>query len=213
MYNLFNLPPDDNVNLNEKNSKGAFVNDVSSIDGLTYIPQYISQEEERNLTNHINAETWLSDIKRRVQHYGYKYDYKARNINYDMYLGHLPDWLNFIAKRLNHEKYIDSVPDQLIINEYLPGQGIANHVDCAPCFGDTVISLSLNSYCVMDFINLQTKQKIEVLLEPRSLVVINGTARYSWSHGIAARKVDVFNGITLNRQIRQSLTFRKVILK
>ena len=35
------------------------------------------------------------------------------------------------------------------VNEYLPGQGIAQHVDCVPCFGGTVASLSLLSPCTM----------------------------------------------------------------
>ena len=103
-------------------------------------------------------------------------------------------------------------PSQLIINEYQPGQGIANHVDCEPCFGETIISVSLGCNCVMDFINLKTKEKIEVMLEPRSLVIISGEARHNWTHGIATRKTDSFNGIKYERQLRISMTFRNVIL-
>jgi alkylated DNA repair dioxygenase AlkB len=64
----------------------------------------------------------------------------------------------------------------------------------------------------MDFINLKTKEKLEVMLEPRSLVVISGEARHNWTHGIAARKADNFNGIKVERQLRISMTFRNVIL-
>ncbi len=64
----------------------------------------------------------------------------------------------------------------------------------------------------MDFINLKTKDKIEVLLEPRSLVVISGEARHNWSHGIAARKTDFFNRNKIDRTLRISMTFRNVIL-
>ncbi|MHB8209572.1 alpha-ketoglutarate-dependent dioxygenase AlkB [Mucilaginibacter sp.] len=212
MYDLFNLPPN-NSDSKFSDSTTGINKTIIPISGLIYIPQFITEEQEKNLINHVNSETWLSDIKRRVQHYGYKYDYKARGINYEMFLGQFPSWIAQLALRLYHEDYIDAVPDQMIINEYLPGQGIANHVDCAPCFGDTVISLSLNSFCIMDFINLQTKEKIEVLLEPRSLVVIKGEARYSWSHGIASRKIDTFHDSVFKRRTRLSLTFRKVILK
>ncbi len=208
MYDLFNPAP-----LVDANEATRNINDTSEINGLKYIPHFITKEEEANLTVSINSEEWLSDIKRRVQHYGYKYDYKARRINYDMYLGALPPWASTIAKRLCAQNLIEDEPDQLIVNEYIPGQGIANHVDCEPCFGETIISLSLNSFCVMDFINLQTKQKLEVLLEPCSLVVINGEARYRWSHGIAQRKSETFNNMNFKRNLRLSLTFRKVILK
>ena len=30
----------------------------------------------------MDARPWLSDLKRRVQHYGYKYDYRARAIDH-----------------------------------------------------------------------------------------------------------------------------------
>ena len=205
MYDLFNPYPD--------LDKLTVVNDITAVNGLTYVPNFLSENEEKILLNSINSEVWLTDIKRRVQHYGYKYDYKLRTINHSMYLGEIPEWSKEFAERLVARKYMTTMPDQIIVNEYLPGQGIANHVDCEPCFGDTIITISLNSNCVMDFINLETKQKIEVLLEPRSLVVINGVSRYKWTHGIPARKTDNFKGLKINRELRISLTFRNVIFK
>ena len=185
---------------------------VVKVSGLKYIPDFITKEEHQQLWQAINSEPWLTDLKRRVQHYGWKYDYKARSIDYTMFLGELPEWVKPFAVRLFQSGYLSMVPDQLIINEYQPGQGIANHVDCEPCFGETIISVSLGSNCVMDFINLKTKEKLEVMLEPRSLVVISGEARHNWTHGIAARKTDNFNGIKVERQLRISMTFRNVIL-
>jgi alkylated DNA repair dioxygenase AlkB len=64
----------------------------------------------------------------------------------------------------------------------------------------------------MDFINLKTKEKLEVMLEPRSLVIISDEARHNWTHGISARKSDNFNGIKTERQLRISMTFRNVLL-
>lgn len=212
MYDLFNPIPDISTNKNEL-SNPEVINDISMIKGLTYVPNFINKSEVKRFIDIINNESWLSDLKRRVQHYGYKYDYKARSIDYSMFLGQLPSWSLSLAHRLFNEKHIDSVPDQLIINEYKPGQGIANHVDCEPCFGNTVISISLGSSCVMSFINLKTKQKIEVMLESGSLVVISGEARYNWTHGIAQRKTDNFKGVKTNRRLRISMTFRKVTLK
>lgn len=42
--------------------------------------------------------------------------------------------------------------DQAIINEYLPGQGIAAHVDCEPCFGDEIGVVSLLDSHPMEFV-------------------------------------------------------------
>lgn len=212
MYDLFNPVPD-NVLLKNDISNPKIINDISMIQGLTYVPNFIDKLEVNHLIESINAEPWLTDIKRRVQHYGYKYDYKARSIDYSMFIGKLPSWAMTIAQRLFNETHISELPDQLIINEYKPGQGIANHVDCEPCFGDTIISISLGSSCVMDFINLRTKQKVEVMLESGSLVALNGEARHNWTHGIAQRKTDNFKGMKTERRLRISMTFRKVILK
>lgn len=88
----------------------------------------------------------------------------------------------------------------------MPGQGIASHIDCIPCFSDTICSLSLSGGCVMELTNY--KEKRFIALQPRSLLILKNEARYKWQHGIAARKSD--NKIMRNRRI--SLTFRKVIL-
>jgi alkylated DNA repair dioxygenase AlkB len=42
-------------------------------------------------------------------------------------------------------------PDQLIVNEYIPGQGIGDHVDHTKLFGQEVVSISLLSDVVMTF--------------------------------------------------------------
>ncbi|HWJ25833.1 MAG TPA: alpha-ketoglutarate-dependent dioxygenase AlkB [Flavisolibacter sp.] len=195
-------------------SKVSVVNNCDKVDrvkGLKYISEFISCKEEQDLLFAINSESWLKDLKRRVQHYGWKYDYKVRAIDYSMYLGELPIWIKPFAEKLYKLGLTSKEPDQIIINEYLPGQGIANHVDCEPCFGDTIISISLNSSAIMDFINLKSKEKVEVLLEPRSLVVISGESRHLWSHGIPARKADLIGGYKVDRSLRISLTFRNVI--
>ena len=149
-----------------------------------------------------------------MQHYGYKYDYKARKVNRDMRIGDLPEWLKRLSQKLHNDGYMENVPDQVIVNEYLPGQGIAGHIDCEPCFRDTIVSLSLGSGCVMDFTNKDDKTiKIPVWLAPRSLVVLSDEARYNWLHGIAARKTDMWKGQKIERKRRVSLTFRNVILE
>lgn len=182
------------------------------ISGLTYTADFISVQEQDFLLAQIDQQPWLTDLKRRVQHYGYKYDYKARAVGNDAYLGPLPDWLLSISKKLHDDGIFPSVPDQVIVNEYLPGQGISAHIDCVPCFADTIASLSLGSACVMEFSNPQTGEKQSIVLEARSLIVLSGPARYEWQHAIPARKSDLINGIKTERTRRISLTFRNVIM-
>ena len=63
----------------------------------------------------------------------------------------------------------------------------------------------------MDFTHSSTGEKIVQRLEPRSLLIFSGEARYQWKHGIAARKSDKYDGQIIQRGRRISLTFRNVI--
>jgi len=182
------------------------------ISGLTYVRDFITSTEYDFLLSQIDQQPWLTDLKRRVQHYGYKYDYKARTVGNDAYLGLLPIWLSSLSKKLHDNGIFLSMPDQVIVNEYLPGQGISAHIDCVPCFANTVASLSLGSPCIMDFSNPKTGEKKSIVLEARGLIVLSGPARYEWQHAIPSRKSDVINGIKTERARRVSLTFRNVIL-
>lgn len=178
---------------------------------LEYIRDFITSDEASRLISFIDAEAWSDELKRRVQHYGYRYDYRVRSVDDAMRLGPLPEWAEKLGNRLMNKDLFCSAPDQVIVNEYLPGQGIAMHVDCVPCFGDTIASLSLLSSCIMLFEHKATGDRIEVDLEPGSIVLLKDDARYAWKHGIAARMQDVVGGVSRRRQRRVSATFRTVI--
>lgn len=180
------------------------------IDGLLYIPQYISQAHHDMLIKTIDEQPWRGELARRTQHYGYVYDYRARSVDASMRLGELPPWLSRMAQHLHYDGLVSEMPDQAIINEYMPGQGIADHMDSAPSFSEVVTSLSLGSVVVMEM--KKNGQIVPILLEPRSLFVMRGAARYEWTHGIAKRKQDRYDGQTLARERRLSITFRRVII-
>jgi alkylated DNA repair dioxygenase AlkB len=182
-----------------------------TIPGLQYQPNYLDVFQQNRLLQKIDAQTWSTEIKRRVQHYGYKYDYRKRKIDNTMALGNLPDWLLEIAEKLQSEGFMSAVADQVIVNEYQPGQGISPHVDCEPCFGDTIASISLGSRCMIDFRHTTHKRHVPILLEPGSLLVFDGEARYHWTHGIVARAEDIYEGHSFKRGRRVSITFRTIV--
>ncbi|MXX13193.1 MAG: alpha-ketoglutarate-dependent dioxygenase AlkB [Gemmatimonadetes bacterium] len=187
---------------------------IDVIAELDYKEDYINESKHNMLMKRIDEQQWLNDLKRRVQHYGYKYDYKARRVARDMRIGNgkLPEWLEELSEKLWKDRHMPKIADQVIVNEYRPGQGISRHIDCEPCFEDTIVSLSLGSGCFMDFTNKDEPKKISDWLEPRSIVVLKNAARYKWLHGIAARKSDKLDGYKHDRRRRVSLTFRKVII-
>ncbi|KAK4113433.1 hypothetical protein N656DRAFT_707743 [Canariomyces notabilis] len=50
----------------------------------------------------------------------------------------------------------------------------------------------------------------ELILPPRSLLLMTGASRYGYTHGIRPRKTDVIDGQTVRRQGRYSITMRTV---
>ncbi|MCF2221067.1 alpha-ketoglutarate-dependent dioxygenase AlkB [Chryseobacterium sp. PS-8] len=200
----------------EKSDLELSLKNASAIKGLELHYDFITPEEEISLLKHIDEQSWLEELSRNVQHFGYKYDYKHRSINRDFYIGDIPEYMQFLLKRLQEKGFITQACDQAIVNEYTGNQGISAHIDCEPCFGDVIISISLSGSCVMNFQkdkNATAEEKIPLLLPPRSLVIMKNEARYEWLHSIPNRKKDVFNGNTYPRGRRVSVTFRKVILE
>lgn len=183
---------------------------IPDISGIFYLSNFISKSEETELLNKIDSQPWITDLGRRVQHYGYRYNYKKAKLERNVTLPPIPSWLVRMQKDLMDECSLDLPPNQLIINEYEPGQGIADHIDATDDFGETIIMVSLGSSCVMDFTLSEAGQKEAVLLERRSLLMVQKDARYKWKHGIAKRKTDIWNGISYKRERRVSLTFRHV---
>jgi len=182
---------------------------------LTFIPAYLSEEDQAGILIELDALEWSTELKRRVQHFGYKYDYTAKAISNSMAVGPMPPLCMAVAARMLTDGIFSKMPDQLIVNEYVPGQGIAPHIDCIPCFEDTIVSISLGDAYTMDFTRKvldegsPVTEKYSLVLEVGSLLKIRGESRYGWRHGIAARLKE---GDRLRKR-RVSLTYRTVILK
>jgi len=75
------------------------VDQTKMIDGLRYVPGYLTMDEADSLLDTIDANPWMNDIKRRVQHYGWRYDYKRNTIDETLFLGPLPNWGLILADR------------------------------------------------------------------------------------------------------------------
>ncbi len=201
--------------LNHGTGRPGVMHSLPAVDGLYYIPEFLSTTEERSAIAMIDSspEQWRGDLSRRVQHYGWRYDYRTRTVSADMRIGPLPNWLQEIAKRLHAETGLfDRVPDQAIVNEYEPGQGIAMHAD-RQCFGPSVATVSLGDAWEMDFRQLRDRGAAVrcMMLETRSAVILSGAARADWAHGIAKRRTEGRGSARRARRRRLSLTFRTMV--
>jgi alkylated DNA repair dioxygenase AlkB len=198
--------------LNHAVSGQQGLQEIKAVSGLTFYENFLTSEEQAQCVNQVDAAVneWRNDLSRRVQHYGWRYDYKARSITPDMHIGALPDWLESLAQKLYDETGLfDRVPEQVIVNEYLPGQGIATHID-HPGFGPTVCTISLLDDWEMDF-SEHWKDKTPALLSRGSCVLLTGPSRSKWQHGIAPRKAELGQNGRRERKRRLSLTFRTVL--
>lgn len=189
--------------------------DVLRNAGVVYEPGFMTGSECDSLLGSIDSRPWMNDLKRRVQHYGWRYDYSARFVTENMKAEPLPVRIQDVAERLSRRGWFSQTPDQVIVNEYEPGQGIAPHVD-RDCFGPAVATLSLGDCWPMQFIpagrNADRAERQEVLLEVGSILVLTGAARDKWMHGVARRKADGRGPDKRVRQRRVSVTFRTIRL-
>ncbi|PPD71308.1 hypothetical protein GOBAR_DD31814 [Gossypium barbadense] len=121
---------------------------VGDLPTLFYIPDFITDSEQARLLNNIYqapVSKWKSLKNRRLQNWGGVVHEKGL-LSQD-----LPPWLAKITERICEESGLfPSAINHVLINEYLPNQGIMPHQD-GPAYYPVVAILSLGSPVVMDF--------------------------------------------------------------
>ncbi|XP_061944874.1 alkylated DNA repair protein ALKBH6 homolog isoform X2 [Populus nigra] len=176
---------------------------VGQLPTVIYTPHFITETEETHLLQKIYEaplSKWKSLKNRRLQNW-------------------VPPWLTMITQRISEESGLfPSAINHVLINEYLPDQGIMPHQD-GPAYFPVVAILSLGSPVVMDFTphsrlrtctdtwknevdeqnfgreakETETEQmdnpETSVLLMPRSLLIFKDNAYSDYLHGIKDSEV------------------------
>ncbi|CAJ1413342.1 unnamed protein product [Effrenium voratum] len=203
--------------------------DHVEVPGLHLVPHFLSASEASALLAQVDLRPWEAKIKRRVQHYGRAFDYAKLMIS-SAGVPEMPDFCGPLLARLAATGLLPEI-DQLTVNEYQPGVGIAFHVDAHSAFEDGIAAVTLGSGIVMEFrkplagkLSMGKHHRLapppdapeheatkNVWLAPNSLLVMTGEARYAWQHGIAWRKTDLLSdgASAVHRGRRVSLTFRR----
>ena len=60
---------------------------ADAISGLELITDFLSEAEETQIVSEIDRADWSTELQRRVQHYGWRYDYKSRQVDPSMRIG------------------------------------------------------------------------------------------------------------------------------
>ncbi|KAK6137808.1 hypothetical protein DH2020_028449 [Rehmannia glutinosa] len=122
---------------------------VGSVPTVFYIPDYVTAAEEDQLLNNIYQapiSKWKSLKNRRLQNWGGVVHEKG------LLAQDLPPWLKKVTCRIYEEsRLFPSAINHVLINEYLPDQGIMPHQD-GPAYLPVVAILSLGSPVVMNFV-------------------------------------------------------------
>jgi alkylated DNA repair dioxygenase AlkB len=156
-------------------------------DGVIYRPDFLSHEEEAGLLRTFAGLPFRPfdfhgyTAKRRIVEYGWEYDFGARQATAT---DPLPGFL--MPLRARAAAFAGVAADavvEAVVTEYPPGAPIGWHRD-VPQF-ETIIGVSLGASCRMRLKPYGTPGKIvSLVLEPRSLYVIGGPARWRYQHSI-----------------------------
>jgi len=194
----------------------ATILSIESVPGLYYIDNLISPEYSQQLFHYLdNEEKWSSITdspnSRVVQHYGYKYNYKNHN-NKEMGKP-IPDTFSELIQSLQQKVQELQLGDssysfnQIIVNNYEPGQGISKHTDIKS-YGAVIGCYTIGSGATMRF--RKKDEVVDLYVKPNSLYVMSGDSRYLWTHEMPSTKSDKYNGKCIMRDRRISITFRNV---
>ncbi|KAL5717902.1 Alpha-ketoglutarate-dependent dioxygenase alkB 6 [Ranunculus cassubicifolius] len=176
---------------------------VGSLPTLFYIPNFVTVSEQTQILNNIYdspISKWKSLKNRRLQNWGGIVHEKG------LLPQALPPWLTRITHRIcENTGLFPSAINHVLINEYLPDQGIMPHQD-GPAYFPVVAILSLGCPAVMNFTphlklrdcgdgdknsnvdansnEHQNDYASSILLMPCSLLIFKDEAYSDYLHGI-----------------------------
>jgi DNA oxidative demethylase len=173
-------------------------------EGLSYLPGFLSEEEERALVDELSRldyrEIHMHGVvaRRTVIHYGWDYGYESWRLTP---APPLPRFLEPLRDRCAAAVGLEpEALEEVLVSRYPPGASIGWHRD-APMFGPRVIGVSLLGAARMRFRRKvgDTFQTAVLELAPRSLYLLAGASRSEWQHTLSPVKT-----------LRYSLSFRTV---
>ncbi len=187
-------------------SSSSSCEEYTKIDGLRYIPNFITQEEHDLLVQIIDGNDYSNEIHRRQQFYGELYYHTSSDLpsvqpsseeqQYENAYSMKP--MQFLIDKLIQANIFDAhhPPTQCLINEYVANQGIKSHYDDSNAFGPIIASISLIDPILftLKYPKVPTNECNDILdiqhhlLEPKSLFVMERDARYKWRHSITKAK-------------------------
>ena len=179
------------------------ITEVSEVPGLYYIENVIEANDDAAIMEELDKHQWkaVPRGKRLVQHYGYEYGYASTKVK--SITQKIPETLQIQKQKLTavcQDWGLISDKDefnQCIVNKYEVGEKIGAHIDSL-AFGRVVGCFTLKGGATMRF--KRDDHRFDIYVEPNSLYIMSGDARYKWTHEMLPNK----------SKLRVSLTYRIV---
>jgi alkylated DNA repair dioxygenase AlkB len=189
------------------------------IPGLYLIPDAFTKEENNFYMDILEKEnTYNPNICHQIHkatEYGWKFLPVTKKSDKD-FLGNFPDWLEnlwqkiFLHIKANIPNFPEkSYPDNVLINQYEPGDGCYPHIDQLNFWDNWVVGVSFGSGCTFQFTKEKNNNnKISFYMPHCSIYIMIDEARYLWKHEMIFSPIDNYYGEIIPRTKRISLTFR-----
>jgi alkylated DNA repair dioxygenase AlkB len=152
------------------------MNDLNSL-GLILIPDFLTESEEHDIVCNIpESKAKRGSDRNSIRRFGSNVPYKNQ-MSSDI----IPDYLDRIGQKLFDKQLLPIKPNSISINEYLPENSIAPHIDSIES-GPIITVLSLLSDATMV---LSNRDKDYSIIIPRlSILQLKDEIRYKWTHSI-----------------------------
>jgi len=170
--------------------------------GFEYVADFLSAEEQVALLRELASLEYQHDtfrgqtLKRRYAQFGYAYVSIGRKLEP---APTIPAFLHVAMEKVKRHCPPGTEFNQCIVTHYPAGAKIGWHTD-APCFGECVVGVSLDTEARLQLRANRTKRaSFEVRVAPGSMYLMRGAARWEHEHQLMPVKGE-----------RYSLTFRHV---
>ncbi len=206
--------------------------------GLYYYDQAVSNDLSNSVEEWFNSPSTQSmlfpvtnkqgksgDNARKVIHFGSSYGYTNSSVGGDA--PPLPEILKSLRELIptvwdEASNRVEGLRDNLdlrfnqcIVNRYLPGQGINQHIDLKK-YGNTIVCFTFSSNSDERIKSLREMEfhkganKFTIKTSRSSMYVMIGESRYEWKHLMRPRKSDIIEGVRVKRGECFSVTFREL---
>lgn len=180
------------VDDHSKHNEQSGVDNINIV-GVHVLDEFVTPCEEKSLISVIDTKKpWVdSQEGRRKQDYGPKVSFLKKKVAIGNFCG-FPDFAMYLFNRMKiqHGHLLDKfIPVEFCILEYTPERGsyIRPHYDDIWIWGDRLITVNLGSDTALRLTKEFKIPPYEIIIKmpARSLIVIQGEARYNWHHSIS----------------------------